>query len=153
MAKNKKLRSGKLRGSPKFKIWFPAKTLMDAVCFDRTDMGVSNLAERMGVSIAIVRKLMQPGYLIRESTADKYAIKLGYHPMAIWDDWFSEEPEGGSNPKYLATRRKAYEKRQPKDLSHISYEDALPQKDCKEELEEALNLHDKPFLPTLGDQS
>jgi hypothetical protein len=123
MAKNKKLRSGKLRGSPKFKIWFPAKTLMDAVCFDRTDMGVSNLAERMGVSIAIVRKLMQPGYLIRESTADKYAIKLGYHPMAIWDDWFSEEPEGGSNPKYLATRRKAYEKRQPKEQDHIDCTD------------------------------
>lgn len=153
MTKHKKLRSGKLRGSPKYKIWFPSKALIDTVCFDKTDRGLSNLAERMGVSIAVVKRLVQPDYLIRESTADKYAIKLGYHPMTIWDDWFSEEPEGGSNPKYLAAKRKAFEKRQPKDLSHTSYKDALPQKDCKEELEEVLNLHDKPSLPTLDDQS
>ena len=153
MTKQKKLRSGKLRGSPKYKIWFPAKALIDTVCFDKSDRGLSNLAERMGVSIAIVKRLVQPDYLIRESTADKYAIKLGYHPMTIWDDWFSEEPEGGSNPKYLTTRRKGFEKRQPKDLNHISYEDVLLQQDCKEELEEVLNLHDKPFSPTLDDQS
>jgi hypothetical protein len=153
MTKQKKLRSGKLRGSPKFKIWFPAKTLIDTVCFDKTDRGLSNLAERMGISIAIVKRLVQPDYLIRESTADKYAIKLGYHPMAIWDDWFSEEPEGGSNPKYKAARKAEALKRQPKDLSHISYEDVLLQQDCKEELEEVLNLHDKPSLPTLDDQS
>ena len=90
MTKHKKLRSGKLRGSPKYKIWFPSKALIDTVCFDKTDRGLSNLAERMGVSIAVVKRLVQPDYLIRESTADKYAIKLGYHPMTIWDDWFSE---------------------------------------------------------------
>jgi hypothetical protein len=153
MAKKKNLRSGKLPGVPKYRIWFPAKTLMDAVCFDRTDMGISNLAVRMNVSVAIIKKLLEPDYMIRESTADKYAVKLGYHPMVIWDDWFSEEPEGGSNPKYLAVRREAALKLRSMDSVHISHEDALLQKDCKEELEEVLNLHDKPFLPTLGDQS
>jgi hypothetical protein len=130
MAKKKNLRSGKLPGVPKYKIWFPAKTLMDAVCFDRTDMGISNLAERMNVSVAIIKRLLEPGYLIRESTADKYAIKLGYHPMVIWDDWFSEEPEGGSNPKYLAVRREVALMRHAKERDRIACTDTNQPPDC-----------------------
>lgn len=130
MAKKKNLRSGKLPGVPKYKIWFPAKTLMDAVCFDRTDMGISNLAERMNVSVTVIKKLLEPGYLIRESTADKYAVKLGYHPMVIWDDWFSEEPEGGSNPKYLAVRREVALMRHAKERDHIACTDTNQPPDC-----------------------
>ena len=45
-------------------------------------------------------------------------LECGYHPCMIWDDWFHEEPEGGSNPKKrlpsTASHRNAYKgKKQP----------------------------------------
>ena len=92
-------RSGKLPGVPKFKIWFSAETFLDVVLKDKTEIGLDNLAQRLQISKQNLKRLKKPGALIRESTADTYAIKLGYHPMMIWPDWFDYEPEGGSNPK------------------------------------------------------
>jgi hypothetical protein len=114
-------RSGKLPGVPKFKIWFPAEPFFDIVLKDKSDLGLENLARRMGVPKQNLKKLNKPGVLIRESTADAYAIKAGYHPMMIWSDWFDHEPEGGSNPK----------KRKPlaKGQAHIVYTDTTQPQD------------------------
>ena len=68
---------------------------------------------------------MQPGAMIRESTADSYAIRAGYHPMMIWPDWFDTEPEEGSNPQ--ATR-----KRRAKGQAHIVYTDTTQPPDCNQ---------------------
>jgi len=97
--KKNTLRSGKLPGVPKFKIWFPTEPFFDKFCKDRSDIGLQELSRRMQVPAGNLKKISQPGTMIRESTADAYAIKLGYHPVMIWSDWFDHEPKGGSNPK------------------------------------------------------
>jgi hypothetical protein len=33
-------------------------------------------------------------------------LSYGYHPCMIWPDWFSEEPEEGSNPSYAEKKKK-----------------------------------------------
>ncbi len=84
---------------PKFKIWFPTEPFFDKFCKDRSDAGLLELARRMQMPAGNLKKVSKPGTLIRESTADAYAIRVGYHPSMIWPDWFDHEPEEGSNPK------------------------------------------------------
>lgn len=129
MAKGRKkkntLRSGKLPGVPKFKIWFPAEPFFDTVLKDKSDLGLDNLARRLGVPKQNLKRLRQPGAMMRESTADTYAIRAGYHPIMIWSDWFDKEPEEGSNPQ-------AKKKRRAKGQAHIVYTDTTQPPDCNQ---------------------
>lgn len=129
MAKGRKKkntpRSGKLPGVPKFKIWFPTEPFLDIVLKDKTDLGLENLARRLGVPKQNLKRFQKPGTMIRESTADTYAIKAGYHPIMIWPDWFDAEPEEGSNPQ-------ATKKRHAKGQAHIVYTDTTQPPDCNQ---------------------
>lgn len=117
-------RSGKLPGVPKFKTWFSAGIFLDVVLKDKSEIGLDNLARRLQVNKQYLKKLSKPGAMIRESTADTYAIRTGYHPIMIWPDWFDEEPEEGSSPK----------KRKPraKEQAHIVYTDTTQPPDCNQ---------------------
>jgi len=118
------LRSGKLRGVPKFKIWFPTEPFFDKFWPGRTEAGLLALSRRMDMPAGNLKRIARPGTLIRESTADTYAIKVGYHPVMIWSDWFDHEPEEGSNPK----------KKMPlsKEQAHIVYTDTTQPPDCNQ---------------------
>jgi hypothetical protein len=126
-------RSGKLPGVPKFKIWFPSEPFFNIFWKDRTEIKLLELSRRMNVPAGNLKKTARPGTLIRESTADSYAIKVGYHPMMIWPDWFSEEPEEGSNPKFTAVKKAAALKRYAKEQAHIVYTDTTQPPDCNQE--------------------
>ena len=74
---------------------------------------------------------MKDGHMLNETIADKYAIRLGMHPSNIWPDWFSHEPEGGSNPKFgkKAKSSSVKGKKSSKDEAHIVYIDTTQPQD------------------------
>ena len=57
----------------------------------------TQLCTRLGITHNRAIAMSKPDSVISWSTADRYAIKLGYHPCIIWPDWFHSEPEEGSN--------------------------------------------------------
>lgn len=48
--------------------------------------GLAALAEHLGISHTMAQRLNADG--LSDGQADKYAIALGYHPSAIWPDWW-----------------------------------------------------------------
>lgn len=82
-----------------YKKWFLAKPLLDKFLKGETARDRQSFMERVGIDHARLIALQTPGQMISSNYADKYAIRLGYHPCQIWPDWFEREPEGGSNPK------------------------------------------------------
>ena len=110
----KKRRNGKLKGYPKFKVWFPAENLLDMFYKDHSSYGTKEFCNRIGIDGTRLSMISEPGYLLGETTADRYAIKCGRHPSEIWPDWFDYEPEGGSNPKFKSSHY------HPKEKKHTS---------------------------------
>jgi hypothetical protein len=52
----------------------------------------SVIAMQLGVKEGTVSGWLKPGRMIGVYTADRYAIKLGTHPMIIWGDaWFARQ--------------------------------------------------------------
>ena len=52
----------------------------------------SVIAMQLGVKESTVSGWLKPGKTIGVYTADRYAIKLGSHPMIIWGDaWFARQ--------------------------------------------------------------
>lgn len=69
---------------------FPAAELLkffDAETDNRTK------ASALGVHPHIVWTWEEKNIKINQWYADKYAVRLGLHPSAIWQDWFSLEAE------------------------------------------------------------
>ena len=58
---------------------------------------VRELAELLDVSLSVARKRMERG--IAEYEADGFAVRLGFHPVEVWPEWFQGVPplddEGG----------------------------------------------------------
>lgn len=48
---------------------------------------VTALAETLGISRQSVHRYMN-GQLIRRCDADRFAVRLGLHPCALWPNWF-----------------------------------------------------------------
>ena len=80
-----------------FKKWFRTDILIKE--FDALDdvEKRTQLCTRLGITHNRAIEMSKPDCVISWSTADKYAIRLGYHPCIIWPDWFHSEPEEGSN--------------------------------------------------------
>jgi hypothetical protein len=111
-----------------------------------TEMGLP-----LGMPGSTLAKLATPGRLISANHADMYAVRLGVHPMTIWGyDFYALEPEGGSNPTLKEARAKAGN---ATALNRKNRKALLLQKDCNQESEVNLNLHDKSSSLTLDDQS
>ena len=81
------------------KKWFLAEPLIKEFLRPNTKEGRQAFMERLGIDHSRLIALQKPGAMISANYADMYAIRLGYHPCQIWDDWFEHEPEGGSNPR------------------------------------------------------
>lgn len=47
---------------------------------------IESLARRVGVSHSTIHRRIRSGTLTVDE-ADAWAISVGVHPMAIWDDW------------------------------------------------------------------
>lgn len=72
-----KLRSGKIAGEEKMKVWFPLEPLLNKFWKPRTEAGLADLAQRLGIGVStLIRIVDEPNYMMRESTADRYAIRL-----------------------------------------------------------------------------
>ena len=67
---------------------FPAEELL-RMFSDTTS--ISAIAEAVGADFHTVYKWKHKNIHINQWYADKYAIRLGLHPSAIWDDWFALE--------------------------------------------------------------
>jgi len=82
----KKKRSGKIAGEPKMKVWFPLAPLVDLLWRPRNEVGYYEMCRRLEVGRENFRKMVDnPEHLIRESTADRYAIRVrlsSMHDMA-----------------------------------------------------------------------
>lgn len=81
------------------KKWFEAKPLLDMFLKVDTKEGRQEFMDRLDIDHSRFIALRKPDAMISANYADKYAIRLGYHPCQIWSDWFEREPEGGSNPR------------------------------------------------------
>lgn len=46
------------------------------------------IANILGTSHGSVQKLMTANDVMLWNKADKYAIRLGLHPVLIWEDWY-----------------------------------------------------------------
>jgi len=72
----KKRRSGKIAGQPKMKVWFPLAPLVDLLWRPRTEDGFIEMCRRLNVGSGNFRRMVdKPGHLIRETSADRYAIR------------------------------------------------------------------------------
>jgi hypothetical protein len=67
---------------------FPAVELLRM--FDK-NASLQSIAEAVGADFHTVYKWKNHGIQINQWYADKYAIRLGLHPSAIWVDWFALE--------------------------------------------------------------
>ena len=67
---------------------FPAARLVDMFSHDTE---VRQIASLFGTSRHTVYKWLENGVQISEWAADKYAVKLGLHPSAVWSNWFNYE--------------------------------------------------------------
>lgn len=67
---------------------FPARELLKMFS-DTTS--ISSIADAVGADFHTVYKWKHHHININQWYADKYAIRLGLHPSAIWDDWFALE--------------------------------------------------------------
>ena len=67
---------------------FPAGELL-RMFSDTTS--ISSIADAVGADFHTVYKWKHHQIHINQWYADKYAIRLGLHPSAIWDDWFALE--------------------------------------------------------------
>jgi len=67
---------------------FPASELVKK--FD-PNTSVITIAQALETKRSTVYKWFQNDTMITQWAADRYAVRLGLHPSAIWDDWFSLE--------------------------------------------------------------
>lgn len=68
-------------------IMFPIKPLIDyveAIHFANSD---AIIAHEMGISRRQYQRLKNKEK-IRWDTADRHAVRLGLHPVLIWEDWY-----------------------------------------------------------------
>lgn len=56
---------------------------------DRFHGNQSELARHLHIHHSRINKALRTGITIH--TADKWAIRLGYHPTEIWADWYQKE--------------------------------------------------------------
>lgn len=66
---------------PPFLTMLPASNLIDRFPPEMTDQAIAQI---LGCGRAKVRLMRQPHYTIRWFDADRYAIRLGAHPVEIW---------------------------------------------------------------------
>lgn len=69
---------------------FPAENLLR---FFNEETDNRTKASALGVSPHIVWTWEANNIQINQWYADKYAVRLGLHPSAVWDDWFSLEAQ------------------------------------------------------------
>jgi hypothetical protein len=69
---------------------FPATALLRMFHPETEDV---TIAETLGIHPQIVRKWRYKDTHINQWFADKYAIRMGLHPSAVWYDWFELEAE------------------------------------------------------------
>ena len=69
---------------------FPATELLKMF---RPETEDTIIAQSLGIHPQIVRKWKYKNTQINQWFADKYAIRLGVHPSAVWADWFELEAE------------------------------------------------------------
>lgn len=69
---------------------FPAKNLLRFFS-DGTEGRTK--ASALGVSPHVVWQWEEKNININQWYADKYAVRIGLHPSAVWDDWFELEAE------------------------------------------------------------
>lgn len=66
---------------PPFLTMLPAANLIERFPTEMTDLAI---AEILGCGRSKVRQMRQPHNTIRWFDADRYAIRLGVHPIEIW---------------------------------------------------------------------
>jgi hypothetical protein len=71
-----------------YRKFFPAADLL--ACFT-SDMNDRTIAEAIGTSRKRVHDFHKPNYHITWLEADRYAIRMGLHPLYIWGDLWLEE--------------------------------------------------------------
>jgi len=67
---------------------FPAKEIMSMFS---PDTSTQRIAEMVGADWHTVMKWKAGDIHINQWFADKYAVRIGLHPSAIWNDWFALE--------------------------------------------------------------
>jgi hypothetical protein len=69
---------------------FPAKNLLRFFSDGTEDR---TKASALGISPHVVWQWQENNININQWYADKYAVRIGLHPSAVWDDWFELEVE------------------------------------------------------------
>ena len=69
---------------------FPAKNLLR---FFNSETDDRTKASALGVNPHVVWQWEERNIKINQWYADKYAVRIGLHPSAVWDDWFELEVE------------------------------------------------------------
>jgi hypothetical protein len=65
---------------------FPAVAIIDK--FDGS-VDIPSIARRLDTDRATVHHWRWYNTQLSPWAADKYAVKLGFHPSEIWEDWFT----------------------------------------------------------------
>ena len=66
---------------------YPAVNLLNTFSLDTKDTDMANM---LGISRSCVVQWRKRKTEICEYKADKYAIKLGFHPFEVWNTWLDE---------------------------------------------------------------
>ena len=66
--------------------YYPLEALVTA-----SGMTEAALARRVGMSGTLLKNARTYG--LREEAADRFAIRAGFHPCEVWDDWFAYETD------------------------------------------------------------
>ena len=67
---------------------FPAREIIRMFS---PETSTQRIAEAVGADWHTVTKWKSADIRINQWFADKYAVRIGVHPSAIWDDWFALE--------------------------------------------------------------
>ncbi len=85
---------------------FPLKTLVDLYASrlhpDDVDHAALWFSELVGVSDAHVRRMLDDDTNLDGSRADEWAMRLGFHPSAVWANWGA--PGGYAEIEYGVTQ-------------------------------------------------
>jgi len=65
---------------------FPAVAILDKLGAEESH---SSVAEKLGTERTTVYHWRWYNTQLSPWAADKYAVKLGFHPSEIWADWFT----------------------------------------------------------------
>jgi hypothetical protein len=71
----------------KSKYRYPAERLLA----EFADLSAAQVAGRFGVHRSVINRWRQPGAMMNQWDADRYAVMLGKHPGEVWPEWFDIE--------------------------------------------------------------